>query len=44
MTNRPSKVMQRLLKAANGLHVTIDRKSGGKFASQVANLKEAETC
>ena len=38
MTNRPSKVMQRLLKAANGLHVTLNRKSGSKFASQVANL------
>lgn len=33
-----STLLKRAMKAANGLHVTLYRMSGGKFANKIANL------
>jgi deazaflavin-dependent oxidoreductase (nitroreductase family) len=38
MATTPSKGVNRILKAANGLHVAVYRMSGGKFANKIANL------
>jgi len=38
MATTPSKRLKRILRAANGLHVALYRKSGGKFANKIANL------
>lgn len=38
MTSAPSKTIRKVFQAGNGLHVTLYRKSGGKFANKIANM------
>lgn len=38
MASALSKMMKRVFKVANGLHVALYRMSGGKFANKIANL------
>lgn len=38
MTTRPSKRLLSVMKTANKIHVALYRKSGGKFANQIANM------
>jgi len=38
MASTPSKRLKRILRTANSFHVALYRRSGGKFASQIANM------
>jgi len=37
MASTPSKMVKRVLKAANGLHVALYRICGGKFGGEIAH-------